>query len=253
MESSEVFGREDDQSDVQQLPSFRGPRPRMRSPVTEGPASASTDPFSSPLNLELLSAPPPSLQPIEIEVAKERVKALMERMQRRTLEDALEIGREALRVSRALSHGEVGRWLKETFGERRARTVYNWIGMAEYAEAHPQEFATFSILDASAVYLLTAPKTPPTAVEAIIWQIDAGSVPTVDKVREEISRAKKDVLQRTRPITVSRDENASGSVALRAVAQLIPSDHRERAIALLREAIAADCGLHDLIRSLTEA
>jgi hypothetical protein len=203
-------------------------------------------------------------------------------MERRTVEDALEIGREALRISRALPHGDIGRWLKATFGERRARTIYNWIGMAAYAEAHPEEFESFSILDLSAVYLLTAPKTPRTAVEAIVRELDAGSVPSARIVRAAISLAKKrerdsqispalaakkrtigpaahiyqrdeqEIARREGSAAAPRDErDANGLAALQAVARLIPRDDRERAIGWLREAAEARCGLYDLIRSLS--
>lgn len=214
------------------------------------------------------------LQQSDIEAAKARVKALMERMERRTLEDALEIGREARRINRVLPHGEVGRWLKDTFGERRARTIYNWMGMVGYAEAHPEEFETFSILNVSAVYLLTAPKTPREAVERIVRQIDAGSIPSVRTVRAEISRAKNlpAVTRRTveearglqtapheaaqpdeRATAEENERPANGLAALQAVARLIPAGDRPRAVALLWEAAETHYGLRDLMGVLFDA
>jgi hypothetical protein len=219
MDLTDLFGQ-DIQSDLARSPSFRGPRPRIGAPDAAGPPSPSIVPTEAPI------APPsealPSLPPGDIEVAEERVKTLMARM------------------------------------ERRARTIYNWIGMAEYAEAHPGEFATFSILDASAVYLLTAPRTPRTAIDAIIGQIGGGRTPTVENVRAEISRAKQSLPRRAEAAlvesaAVSVDERGAGGLAaLRAVAQLVPSHQRERAIGLLQEAIVAQCGLHDLVSALAQ-
>ncbi len=282
--------REDFGPDPGQFPRFRGPPPRLRPPQAPAQPSPPVSPAAAdqdkspivPAATELIPAPTLILQPREIEAAKERVKALMERMERRTLEDALEIGREALRVNRALAHGEVGRWLKDAFGERRARTIYNWIGMVEYSEAHPVEFATFSILNVSAVYLLTAPKTPREAVEKIVRRIGAGTIPSLRTVRAEIALAKKQdaptgkMLAATTRCAVPEvrrvplagqviapqggsaqtpwDEcRAMGLAALHAVAQLIPPDDRNRAIVLLREAAETHCGLHDLMRVLYDA
>jgi hypothetical protein len=285
------FGSEDLLPELRDFPRFRGPRPRLRPPADVPPtppplAEALADYTPPPAALprpEPASAPAPLLRPADIEAAKERVKELVARLERRTLEDALEIGREALRVQRALAHGETGRWLKESFGARRARTVYNWMGMAEYAERHPAEFATFAILEVSTVYLLTAPKTPRGAVEAVLRQIEAGTIPTYRAVRSEIALAKqraeepdivaahfitRDSLQETAMLprvepeilppnagaTAPWDERrTAGLAALRLVAALIPSDDREHAIGLLRKAVDAQCGLADLISALFEA
>jgi hypothetical protein len=284
------FGSEDLLPQLREFPCFRGPRPRLKSGTEEPPLPLPADAFPGhgppPAALphpDPASAPAPLLRPAEIEAAKERVKELVTQLERRTLEDALEIGREALRIHRVLAHGETGRWLRESFGERRARTIYNWMGMADYAERHPSEFATFSILDVSAVYLLTAPKTPRGAVEAILRQIEAGTIPTFRTVRTEISLAKQrteepeivaahfitrdgpqevGLLRRVEPEILppeasatapSEERRATGLAALRMVAEFIPSDDREHAIGLLREAAEAQCGLSDLISSLFEA
>ncbi len=279
------FGSEDLLPELRDFPCFHGPRPRLRPPAEEPPppplADAVTErspppaaPPSEPFS------PPPLPRAIDIEAAKERIKELVARLERRTLEDALEIGQEALRIHRVLAHGETGRWLRQSFGERRARTIYNWMGMAEYAERHPAEFAKFAILDVSAVYLLTAPKTPRGAVEAILHQIGAGTIPTLRTVRGEISLAKRraeepeivaahfitrdavGLLRRVEPEILPPDANATGPseqrratglAALRMVAEFIPSDDREHAIGLLRAAAEAQCGLSDLISSLFEA
>jgi hypothetical protein len=284
------FGSEDLLPELREFPCFRGPRPRLRPPADEPPmpplADALADHNPPPAALarpEPSSAPAPLLRPADIEAAKERVKELVARLEHRTFEDALEIGREALRIHRALAHGETGRWLKESFGARRARTVYNWLGMAEYAERHPAEFATFAILDVSAVYLLTAPKTPRGAVEAVLRQIEAGTVPTLRTVRSEIAQAKQrpeepdivaahfitqnglqdtGMLRRVEPEILLPDggavapwdeRRAAGLAPLRLVAAFIPSDDREHVIGLLRTAADAQCGLADLISSLLEA
>ncbi|HUJ98118.1 MAG TPA: hypothetical protein VLV85_07725 [Stellaceae bacterium] len=284
------FGSEDLLPQLREFPCFRGPRPRLRPPADAPPTPPLADaladhspPPAALLRPEPFSAPPPLLHPADIEAAKERVKELVARLERRTLEDALEIGREALRIHRALAHGETGRWLKDSFGARRARTVYNWMGMAEYAERHPAEFATFAILDVSAVYLLTAPKTPRGAVEAVLRQIEAGAVPTFRTVRSEIALARQradapdivaahfitrdslhetGMLQRVEAEILLPDASAeapwderraAGLAALRLVAAFIPSDEREHAIGLLRNAADAQYGLADLIRSLCEA
>ncbi len=284
------FGSEDLLPELREFPCFRGPRPRLRSPADVPPtpplADALADHNPPPAALprpEPALAPASPLRAADIEAAKERVKELIARLERRTIEDALEIGREALRIQRALAHGETGRWLKECFGARRARTVYNWMGMAEYAERHPAEFATFAILDVSAVYLLTAPKTPRGAVETVLRQIEAGTIPTLRTVRSAIALAKQptegrdivaahfmtrdslqatSMLHRVEPEILPPEANAAapwderraaGLVALRLVAAFIPNDDREHAIGLLRKAADAQCGLADLISSLFEA
>ncbi len=219
------------------------------------------------------------LQPIDIEATKERIKALVSRMERRTLTDALEIGREALRINRILGHGEIGRWLRDTFGEGRARTIYNWMGMVEYARTRPEEFATFSILHVSAVYLLTAPKAPRDAVEKIVRQIGAGCIPSIRAVRAEIAQAKQrsaEARLTTSPAAAEapglelprqdiapacdngrslgeREGGGDGWAALEAVAQLIPAEDRACAIGLLREAAEALYGLRDLMSILSDA
>jgi hypothetical protein len=277
------FGSEDLLPQLREFPCFRGPRPRLRPPADVPSLADHNPPPAAPPGPEPVLAPVSLLRPADIEAAKERVKELVARLERRTLEDALEIGREALRIQRALAHGETGRWLKECFGARRARTVYNWMGMAEYAERHPAEFATFAILDVSAVYLLTAPKTPRGAVEVVLRQIEAGTIPTLRAVRSQIALAKQrtdgteivaahfitrdslqetSMLHRVEPEILPPDANATapwderraaGLVALRLVAAFIPSDDREHAIGLLRKAADAQCGLADLISSLFEA
>ncbi|HUC67563.1 MAG TPA: hypothetical protein VMA53_19250 [Stellaceae bacterium] len=284
------FGSEDLLPQLREFPCFHGPRPRLRPPADIPPAPLLADALADhnppPAALprpEPASAPTPLLQPADIEAVKARVKELVARLELRTLEDALEIGREALRIQRALAHGETGRWLKESFGARRARTVYNWMGMAEYAERHPAEFANFAILDVSTVYLLTAPKTPRGAVEAVLRQIEAGTIPTLRSVRSEIALAKQRaaepaivaahfITQDSLPETGMRhriepeillldasatapwdERRAAGLAALRLMAAFIPSDDRERAIRLLRKAADAQCGLADLISSLFEA
>jgi hypothetical protein len=284
------FGSEDLLPELREFPRFRGPRPRLKPsadvPPTLPLAPALGEHDQPPAALpgpEPAWAPAPLLRPAEIEAAKERVKELVARLERRTLEDALEIGREALRVQRALAHGETGRWLKQSFGARRARTVYNWMGMAEYAERHPAEFATFAILDVSTVYLLTAPKTPRGVVEAVLRKIAAGTIPTLRAVRSEIALAKQraeepdivaahfitrggpqetGLLARVEPEILPPDTSATapwderraaGLTALRLVAAVIPSGDRERAIGLLSKAVDAECGLADLISALFEA
>lgn len=271
---SDEVGRDDPVPD--QFPRFRGPPPRLRPPPAVPQAAA--EPERSPAALPVLQPDPgpASLQPSEIEATKERIKALVSRMERRTLTDALEIGREALRINRVLGHGEFGRWLRDTFGEGRARTIYNWIGMVEYARTRPEEFATFAILHVSAVYLLTAPKAPRDAVEKIVQQIGAGNIPSIRDVRAEIAQAKRRSAearptkrQATPGLELPRADDAracdngrapgeragagDGWAALEAVAQLIPAEDRACAIGLLREAAEALYGLRDLMSILSDA
>jgi hypothetical protein len=115
----------------------------------------------------------------EVEEATTFIQAAL----RATTDNVIEIGRRLQRVKADLAHGQWQRWLKAEFQwtERSAQYFMNT------AVRFGSEAENFSAMPASVVYMLAAPSTPGTVIEAV----REGSIPAkVKAVRQAIKEAK---------------------------------------------------------------
>jgi hypothetical protein len=122
------------------------------------------------------------LEPQVAEQAQSAALRIREKV-KRTLEDAIEVGKDLLDIKTALPHGAFGKWLKAEFGwgERMAQ---NFMSVAERFGPKCEIIADLRIAP-TAAYLLAAPSAPDEARQAAIERAEAGE-PISAKVAKKI-------------------------------------------------------------------
>lgn len=176
----------------------------MTTLTRRNPLAAQTD---ITLATETTSAPGPSLHYDYNLVATEHRSAIMLSARRikdkaeRSKRDLLDIGKELTETKAKLEHGQFGDWLSIEFGmsERSAQRF-----MSVY-ETYGSKSDTVSLLNDSALYLLSGPSVPAAARQEVEQQAQtSGKSPTKAEVQQVIARHKP-------PSTRSASSNASAN------------------------------------------
>jgi hypothetical protein len=134
----------------------------------------------------------------------EQVRSTAERIRakvKKSLEDLIGIGADLRAVKEALGHGQFGRWLRSEFGwtERMAR---NFMAVAE--RFGKTEMISDLHIQPTAAYLLAAPSAPDEARQAAIERAAAGEKITTDLAKELLTRARKRLRRRAKPLAADR-------------------------------------------------
>lgn len=111
---------------------------------------------------------------------------------RRVKDDIVEIGRLLSECKGRLPHGEWGQWLKSEFGWSE-RTALRFMQCHKLAKSDKLSDLKNLSIDASALYLLAAPKTPQAVRDDVVSRARAGEPITrkvVMQVREETLQIK---------------------------------------------------------------
>jgi hypothetical protein len=106
---------------------------------------------------------------------------------RRAAESIIAIGLELTTAKSHLPHGSWLPWLRAEFGwsERQAQ---NFMRAAAWAKS--AKFADLSVIDISALYLLSSPSTPESVREAARERVDDGERVTHGFIKREIAKSK---------------------------------------------------------------
>ena len=134
-----------------------------------------------------------SCEPVR-ELAKHQLELLdihvaeINRLGRRMISDAIEIGRRLHACKGMVGHGNWGRWLKEEF-DWSEQAALNFIRVYEMAKTKSKNFVDLNV-PLSALYLLAAPSTPAEAVDEVFERAERGEVIELAEVRETVKQHK---------------------------------------------------------------
>jgi len=119
----------------------------------------------------------------DLRASASRVRALAERM---TI-NYISIGLELISAKEKLGHGQFGAWLQAEFrwADRTARRFMR------AAEVFGAKTDTVSVLEPTAVYLLSAPSTPDRARQEVIDRLERGEAVSTADVKSTISSMKR--------------------------------------------------------------
>jgi len=116
-----------------------------------------------------------------LQAAAARVKVLAKTV----VSNILEIGRELLAAKTKLGHRHFGPWLK--FEGLNERSAQRYMQAAQWAEGKSD---TVSVLEPTAVYMLSSPSTPEWVSEEVFRRIAGGEQMQTSQVRVLVSEAK---------------------------------------------------------------
>ena len=123
----------------------------------------------------------------DLKIAAARIRALSERM---TM-NIISIGVELIAAKNMLGHGQFGPWLEAEFrwSERTAERFM------QAAEVFGEKSDTVSVLDPTAIYLLSAPSTPDKVRKDVLARLERGEAMSAEGVRTLVSIARAEVRQ----------------------------------------------------------
>ncbi len=119
-----------------------------------------------------------------------------QKVQAKTLEGAIGIGRRLLEARETIGHGSFISWVEMefSFGIKTAQNLMNTA--REVTDIQMRN--AVSHLPQSVIYRLVRPSTPPSVREYVRQKVDAGEILAPDKVRDMIGEARKaEVSERT--------------------------------------------------------
>lgn len=123
----------------------------------------------------------------DLSIAAERIRALIERATR----NIIAIGQELIAAKNTLGHGQFGPWLKAEFGwsERTAERFMR------AAEVFAEKSDTVSVLEPTAIYLLSARSTPEHVRQDVLGRLERGEAMPIEDVRMLLNTARAEARQ----------------------------------------------------------
>jgi Protein of unknown function (DUF3102) len=117
---------------------------------------------------------------------------IIRKLGKRVKEDVIEIGRRLKECKQLAGRGNWSAWLEREFGWSE-RTAQRYMQLYEFTQEEFQ-YDKLSVLELplSGLYLLAAPSTPDEACNEIIQRAAAGEAISLARVRDTISRNKRD-------------------------------------------------------------
>lgn len=141
---------------------------------------------------------------------------------RRAVSSILEIGGELLLAKERLGHGRFGRWLDAEFNMTE-RTAQRYMSAAQWGA---QKSDTVSVLEPTALFLLSAPSTPFTVQAEITRRIERGDRPSTADVRSLVTSARAEQAQK-RKVELAK-KTAPPAARYAAEVNLKPRTRREQ-------------------------